>query len=197
MKKFIILFIFLILFSCNSAYSLGTHKISAEKLKNMQTYCYDTNDSQKVMNAVITTLHDSDFEIQDYDAELGFIRAKKIFKAHYVSKKRIAGWGAVLTFATAYTVFSYGATAYTMYSPSRRIASEMKDKTIVVDTNIFVTSTQDNKTQVRFIPVEKILQNADGFSFMQSAPMRIIRIYKPEIYNEFFIQTKNNLLGIN
>lgn len=195
MKKSFSIFLILLLFqfTINSAQALRMPKVSSEKLSEMQTYYFDTPNTQEVMNATIATLQDSDFEIQEYEPELGFIRAKKTFKARYSNKKRIAGWSAVLAVATAYTVFSYGANAYSMYSPSRRIANEMKDKTIVVDANIFIENTTDKKTKVRFIAVEKILQNADGFSFVKSAPMRVIRIYKPNVYKEFFAQTEMKL----
>ena len=107
MKKFIITFLILIFaaINCNIAQA---SKISPEILHNMQTAYYDTGDTQKVLNAVLTTLYDSDYTIEDYDQDLGLIRAKKTFKAKYTSKKRIAGWSAVLLAASAYTAFSYG-----------------------------------------------------------------------------------------
>lgn len=125
---------------------------------------------------------------------LGLLEQKKIFKAAYTSKKRVAGWSFVLAAATAYTVFSYGATAASMYSPSRRIATEFKDKTVVIDANVFVEEVDNNKIKVHFLPVEKVLQNADGFAFNQMAPIKIIRIYKPQAYNEFFTQIQKNLI---
>ena len=49
------------------------------------------------------------------------------------------------------------------------------------------------KTKVRFVLVEKVLQNADGYSYVKSAPARIIRIYKPEVYQEFFAQLDKSI----
>ena len=46
----------------------------------------------------------------------------------------------------------------------------------------------DDKTKVRFVLVEKFLQNADGYSFVKSAPMKVVRIYNPQVYQEFFAQ---------
>lgn len=168
-------------------------KIKPDKLYEMQNRTFQTGNSDYIWNAVITTLYDNDFIIEDIDKDLGHIRAIKTFKSHYINKKRVAGWSAVLAAATAYTVFSYGSTAYYMYSPTRRIANEMRDKTIVIDTNINIEQIEKDKTNVKFVLIKKILQNADGFSFNTMAPVRIIRIYKPETYNEFFNQVEYNL----
>ena len=194
MKKiFSIFLIFLLSTPCSFAERMP--KVKADKYKQMQEHYFDTNDTSRVMGAVIAALQDSDFVINDYDSDLGFVYAQKTFKGHYVNKKRVAGWSAMFALATAYTVFSYGATAASMYSPSRRVAAEMKDKNMVVDANIFVELMPNGTTKVRFFPVEKILQNADGFSFMKSSPMRVIRVYRPEIYQEFFAQVNENLNG--
>lgn len=193
MKKFIIyILLFSFAFFCPVQAS-KMPKVKPGMLYDMQNRTFDTSNAEQVWNAVVTTLYDSDFLIEDIDKDLGHIRAVKTFKSHYVSKKRIAGWSTVLLAAGAYTAFSYGATAYTMYEPTRRIANEMRDKTILVDINVNISKTKDNKISVKFIPVEKILQNADGFSFNQSAPIRIIRIYKPKIYDEFFNQVEKNI----
>ncbi len=41
--------------------------------------------------------------------------------------------------------------------------------------------------------LKKSLQNADGYSYVKSAPARIIRIYKPEVYQEFFAQLDKSI----
>ena len=194
MKKIFSIFLILLLLAPCS-YARRMPKVKAEKYKQMQEYYYETNDTSKVMGAVIATLQDSDFVVTEYEPDLGFIYAQKTFKGHYVDKKRVVGWSAVFALATAYTVFSYGSTAASMYSPSRRIATEMKDKNMVVDANIFVELMPNGTTKVRLLPVEKILQNADGFSFTSAAPLRVIRLYNPEVYNEFFSQVSVNLNG--
>ena len=62
-----------------------------------------------------------------------------------------------------------------------------------IDSKIYADRIDKNKVQVRFLPVEKILQNADGFSFVTSAPVRVIRIYDSKVYNEFFAQVEQNM----
>ena len=194
MKRFFCILMILAYTSvANCAQARLMPKIKKDTLYNMQTEYIDTSDTDSVMQAVIETLYNSDYSIEDINKDLGIIRARKILKASYTSKKRIAGWTVVLAAATAYTVFSYGATAASMYSPSRRIATELKDKTVIIDVNVFIEQCDVNKTRIKFIPVEKVLQNADGFAFNQMAPIKIIRIYRPEVYKEFFTQINENL----
>lgn len=168
-------------------------KVSAEKRTQMREHIFNTNDKNSVMQAAVATLQDSDFIVEDYNQDLGYIRATKTFKSNYVNKKRVAGWTTVLAIATAYTVFSYGATAASMYSPSRRIATEMKDKTVVVNASVIVEQKNPQQVSVKFLPVAKILQNADGFAFTTSAPMRVFRFYRPKLYDEFFAQVGEKL----
>ena len=40
--------------------------------------------------------------------------------------------------------------------------------------------------RVRFTMVEKILQNADGYSYVKSAPRTAFRICEPLLYQAFF-----------
>ena len=190
MKKIFSIILILIFSFLNFgvSYAKTMPKIRDGVLYDMQTRYFDSKDSKSVMNAVLATLYDSDYTIEDCDEDLGIIRVTKTLKASYTNKKRVAGWSVVLAAATAYTVFSYGATAASMYSPSRRIATEFKDKTVVIDANIYVWQVDKNKVKVKFVPVEKVLQNADGFAFYKMAPVKVIRIYRPEPYEEFFSQ---------
>jgi len=50
-----------------------------------------------------------------------------------------------------------------------------------------------NSTKVRFTFVEKVLENADGFTALRPAPRRVIRYYEPVIYREFFNQLDKNI----
>lgn len=190
MKKIFSLILILIFsfFNFSVSYAKTMPKIHDGVLYDMQTQYYETSDTKSVMNAILATLYESDYSVEDYNEELGIIRATKTLKASYTNKKRVAGWSVVLAAATAYTVFSYGATAASMYSPSRRIATEFKDKTVVIDVNVYVQQIDKNKVKVKFIPVEKVLQNADGFAFCKMNPVKVIRIYRPEPYDEFFNQ---------
>jgi glutamate mutase epsilon subunit len=94
--------------------------------------------------------------------------------------------------ATSYAVFTWGSTAAYMYSPTRKIADELHEKNSVIDTNILVENF-GNKTKVRMVLVQKILQNAEGFSYTKSATLRAIRIYNPKVYEEFFNQINDKL----
>ncbi len=194
MKKFLIIFLSLIILPLE-VFAVSMPKVTEQKQIEMQTHYFDTTDSERVLKAAIETLQNSDFIIQDMNTDYGYINARKTYKDNYVDKKRVIGWSTAFAAATAYTVFSYGSTAYSMYNPSRRVLNEMRQKNIVVDSNVFVEPTPDGRTKLRLLLVEKILQNADGYSFMKAAPMRIIRIYYPEVYEEFFAQVHENLFN--
>lgn len=187
MKRIFTIFLILMTMFLSSG-SVYAKKKTVEQKRDMQTRCFDTGNSARVMMAAINTLQDSGFIIEEIDTSLGYMRAKKTFKEKYASKKRVLGWSTVVAATTAYTVFSYGTTVGTMINPTRRVMYELRDKTVVVDANVNIEQISKNKTQVRFVFAEKILQNADGFSFTQQAPMKIIRINKPKVYDEFFAQ---------
>lgn len=195
MKKAIttLLAIIFISLSCNCTFARGKKLLSELPQREVETQIVETSDVQKVMLAAATTLQDSDFIIQEFEPELGYIRAQKQFKKKHVNKKRVAGESLKLAALSTYAVFTYGSTAYHVADPTRRLSNEFHDKTIVVDTNISVVSTEDNKTKVRFVFIQKVLQNADGYSFVKSSPTKILRTYEPEIYNEFFTQLNKNI----
>lgn len=193
-KLFTTTLAFLVLFATsNCAMAKRTKKMSLLELREMQTRVFETSDTTRVMKSAINTLQDSGFVIQEIDTDLGFIRAQKTFKKHHIDKKRVAGWSMVLALMTATTVLSYGSNIGSMYDPSMRISNEMKDKTAIVDANVDVEKFGNAKTKVRFVLVEKILQNADGYSFVKSAPTNVIRLYKPNVYQEFFAQLDKSI----
>lgn len=161
--------------------------------RQIQTHIFKSVSKNAVMNSVVRVLSDSDFMVQDYQPELGFISARKVYKQHYVNKGRLALNSLYLGAVTAYTVFSYGATAASMYDPSRKIANELKNKTVVVDVNINIEQFGKNKVRVRFVPIKKILQNADGYSFTKPATLRVIRLYDKNLYDEFFKQVEEGV----
>ena len=197
MRKRITTLLVLILFSlsCNNTFARGKILLSQNPKREVETQIIDTADNTKVLLAVATTLQDSDFIIQEFDPELGFIRAKKYYKKKYLNKKRVAGESLKLAALSTYAVFTYGSTAYYVSDPTRRLSNEFHDKTVVVDTNISVEPTDENKTKVRFMFIQKVLQNADGYSFVKSTPTKILRTYEPEIYQEFFTQLNNNIFN--
>lgn len=189
----ILIAIIFISLSCNCTFARGKKLLSEIPQREVETRIIKTSDTQKVMLAVATTLQDSDFVIQEFEPELGYIRAQKQFKKKHINKKRVAGESLKLAALSTYAVFTYGSTAYHVADPTRRLSNEFHDKTIVVDTNVSVVQTEDSKTKVRFVFVQKVLQNADGYSFVKSAPTKILRTYEPEIYNEFFTQLNKNI----
>jgi hypothetical protein len=195
MKKEIITFLAIILFSltCNCTFARGKILLSQNPQREVETQIIETSDTEKVLLSVATTLQDSDFIIQEFEPELGYIRAQKIFKKKHLNKKRIAGESLKLAAFSTYAVFTYGSTAYYVADPTRRLSNEFHNKTFVVDTNITIEPTTDNKTKVRFAFVQKVLQNADGYSFVKSAPTKVLRTYEPEIYQEFFMQLNKNI----
>ena len=64
---------------------------------------------------------------------------------------------------------------------------------VVIDTNVLVENFGSNKTKIRIVLVQKILQNAEGFSYTKSATLRAIRIYNSALYEEFFNQVAEKL----
>ena len=168
-------------------------KISKDDLRQMQTHVYKSATLNDITNGVLKTFADNDFQIQDYHPELGFITARKVYKQHYVNKGRFALNSLYLGAVTAYTVFSYGSTAASMYDPSMKLANELKDKTVVIDANVNIEQFGKNSIRVRFVPVKKILQNADGYSFTKPATLRVIRLYDLDLYDEFFKQVEDGI----
>lgn len=192
MKKFlaILLTTIFIFSSYNCAYA---KKRTQEEKYDIQTHVFETSDYNRVIQAAINTLQDSDFIIEEIDTDLGFIRAQKTFKEKFSNKKRVLGWSTAIAATAAYTAFSYGSTAGYMINPTRRVLYELRDKTVKTDANILIEPCGENKTLVRFSFSEKVLQNADGFSFTTQVPVKIIRIYKPAIYREFFNQIEEKI----
>lgn len=195
MKKFVTVLLAVIFFSLsvNCANARKVKSLSQLQRREVETHFYDTADSARVMKAAINTLQDSGFVIQEIEPELGYLRARKTYKKRYINKGRVAGQSFLLALFTTYTVFSYGATAYYMVDPARRISNELHDKTVVIDSNVNVEKFGKNKTKVRFVLVQKVLQNADGYSFVKSAPTRVLRVYNPEVYREFFSQLDKSI----
>lgn len=195
MKNFIIFVLAIIFFSCSTNCVLAKRAKTLSQLerREIETHIYDTSDTDRVMKSAINTLQDSGFVIQEIEQELGYLRARKVFKKRYVNKGRVVGNSLWLGLVTTYAVFSYGAGAGYMAEPAMHISNELHDKTVVVDSNVNVEKYGKNKTKVRFVLVQKVLQNADGYSFVKSAPTRIIRIYTPKVYQEFFAQLDKSI----
>jgi hypothetical protein len=195
MKRLLTLLISLIfVFSqAPNAFARGARKVSQLERRQIETRFFETSDTERVMRAAVNTLQDSGFIIQEIEPQVGYLRAEKSYKMRQVNKARLAGNSLWLGAAAAYTVFSYGSTASYMYAPTMHIANEMHQKTVVVDTNVNVEKFGKDKTKVRFVLVQKVLLNADGYSYVKSAPTRILRVYNPKVYQEFFNQLDKNV----
>ena len=183
MKKLfsILLIIFLIGYVPISCYAKN---LSGLELRQAETQIYNTSNMYRVMKAAVNTLQDSDFIVEEFEPEIGHIRARKMFKQRYINKGRFAGQSALLALTTSYAVFTWGSTAAYVYAPTRKLTDELHQKNAVVDININVSKFGDNKTKVRIVLVQKILQNAEGFSYSSNAPLKAFRVTNQKIYDE-------------
>jgi hypothetical protein len=107
MKNFFkIIFIFLLLFS------FGTHSCYAKKvvekktsleLRAIQSHIFETPNEKLVMKAVVNTLQDNGFVIQNIEPDLGYIKAKKEVKLKRTLKGRVVAY----SFLELYTLFLF------------------------------------------------------------------------------------------
>ncbi len=163
------------------------------ELREVQTHIFQTSDANLVYKAAINTLQDNGFIIQNIEDELGYIRAKKEYKDKIRDKKRIAAYSGLLAYYGVCTGLSYGLAAPYMVDPAMRLSNEMAPKTVIVDSNVNVEPYGKNAVRVRFTIVSKVLENADGYSYVKSSPRQVIRIRDPKIYQEFFSQMDKNI----
>lgn len=194
MKKINAIFLIIVLFL---AYILPVNaktykKMSPLQIREVQTHVYPTSDSKEVFKATINTLQDNGFTIINIEDDLGYIRAKKEFKGRRTDKKRVAGYSALLAYYVACTVLSYGTTAPYLVFPIMRLKNELADKTVIVDTNANIESF-GKQTKVRLTMIEKVLENADGYSYIKSSPRKVVRIYNPIVYQEFFTELDKSI----
>ncbi len=162
------------------------------EIREMQTHVYDTANRKEVFKAAINTLQDNGFIILNIEDEMGYIRARKDFLGHDVNKMRMAGYSLLLAYYITLTALSYGAMLYTVADPINRMGNELSPRTFIVDSNVNVEPF-GKKTRVRVTMVEKILENADGYSFIKASPRKVIRIYQPVIYQAFFNELDKNI----
>jgi hypothetical protein len=188
MKKTVSIFLTFI-FGVYFSLPVSARKIQVAKsqleVREIQTHVYDTTDTQGVFKAAINTLQDEGYSILNIEDELGYIWAKKEFKAVRIDKKKMTGYGFLLAYYVACTVITYGMEAPYIYDAIKRINNERSPRTIVVNSNVTI-EPYGKKTKVRFTLVEKELENADGYSYIKSSPRKVIRIYAAPVYQEFF-----------
>lgn len=194
MKKFVSLLLILNLCFLNilPACAKPLKKYSQLEIREIQTHVYDTSSSAEVFKAAINTLQDNGFIILNIEDEIGYIRARKDYKYKHTDKKRMAGYSLLLAYYITMTALTYGATAYGIMDPINRMKNELSKKTFIVDTNVNI-EPYGKKTRVRFTMIEKILENADGYTFIKSSPKNVIRIYEPSIYQAFFSELDKNI----
>lgn len=160
-------------------------KMSQLRIREVQTHVFPTSNTKEVFKATINTLQDEGFTITNIEDELGYIRAKKEFKAHRVDRKRVIIYSAELAYMATLTAMSSGACAIYLADPALHLKNELADKTVIVDTNANI-EPYGKQTRVRLTLVEKVLENADGYSYIKSSPRQVVRIYSPVVYQEFF-----------
>lgn len=198
MKRLISLFL---IFVISLAYSLPVgarpfKKMSQLEIREVQTHVYDTSNTKEVFKATINTLQDNGFTIINVEDELGYIRAKKEFKGRRTDKKRVTGYSFLLAYYVACAAMSYGLTAGYIVIPVMRLKNELADKTVIVDTNANI-EPYGKKTRVRLTMIEKVLENADGYSYIKSSPRKVVRIYSPLVYKAFFDELDKSIFYEN
>ena len=187
MKKTLSIFLTLIMFF---SYALPINakaykKMSQLEIREVQTHVYPTSNTKEVFKATINTLQDQGFTIINIEDGLGYIRAKREFKGRRTDKGRVTEYSIILAYYAALTAVSYGVCAGYMIDPALRLKNELAPKTVIVDTNANIEPF-GKQTRVRLTMVEKVLENADGYSYVKSSPRKVVRIYTPIIYQAFF-----------
>ena len=191
MKKFLSLVITLIIFFMPvCAKSMQGENLL--ELREMQTKYYDTTDTLKVIKAVVNTLQDNGFVIHDGEMELCYLRAKKEFKAKRTDKGRVALYCAEFAYYGVLTGLTFGLEAPFLIIPSMHMKNEISLHPVIIDANINI-ETVGKRTKVRFTLIEKVLENADGYTAVKSSPRKVVRHYESEIFQEFFAQVDKNL----
>lgn len=171
-------------------------KMSQLEINEAQTHVYPTSNKEQVFKATINTLQDEGFTIINIEDELGYIRAKKEYKGRRTDKKRVTIYSLVLACDVACIVLAHGAGTSSLKDPILRLTNELADKTVVVDTNANIDSF-GTQTKVKLTMIEKVLYNADGYSYVKSSPRNVVRIYNPLIYHTFFEELDKSIFYEN
>jgi len=198
MKKISILFLiaFILFANVMPLNAKSYTKMLPFETRAMQTHLYPTSDTNQVFKATINTLQDNGFAVLNVEDNLGYINAQKEFKDKRTDKKRVVKDSFLVIGCLALTVASYGALFPYVEFPIKSIQNELAPKTILIDINANV-EPHGKETKVRLTMVEKVLENADGYSRMKSSPRQVIRIYNPLVYQEFFNQLDKSIFYEN
>ena len=111
MKKLFakILIFFLICSNVQISYASNTPaNASVLKIREIETRYFDINDEKTVLKAIVNTLQDNGFVIQNIEEELGYIRAKKEDKLKRTLKGRVAVYSVDMALNAVLLAFSFG-----------------------------------------------------------------------------------------
>lgn len=184
-----------LLSTCDIAFA--DKKTAQEKsmleIREIQTHFFDTPNTKQVTKAVINTLQDNGFIIQNIEPDLGYIRAKKEVKLKRTLKGRVVKYSLLQTLDAVSLVCGFNPqTAWDMYEHSMQLKNELDPHTVIFDSNVDIQRL-GKRTKVRFSVIEKVLENGDGYTTVKSSPRKVSRHYEPEVYQEFFSQVDKNL----
>lgn len=187
----------ILLSNCNTAFA--DTKTAQEKsmleIRKIQTHFFDTANTNQVAKAIINTLQDNGFIIQNIEPELGYIRAKKEIKLKRTIRSRVVKYSFLQALDVTSLALSFGLdpqSAWNLYVHSMQLKNEVDPHTVIFDSNIDIQRI-GKRTKVRFSVIEKVLENGDGYTTVKSSPRKIARHYEPELYQEFFSQVDKNL----
>ena len=194
MKKFlnIILIILISIFTCIPTYAKKVETKSMLDIRNIQTHYFETSNTFLVTKAIINTLQDNGFIIQDIDMDLGYIKAKKEIRLNRTRKSRVILYSTSLALNTVSMAFGNVCGGIYVYQDSMSLSNELALHPVVFDSNVDIELV-GKRTKVRFTVVEKEYENADGYTTVKSAPRKAVRHYEPELYQEFFSQISKNI----
>lgn len=191
MKKFITI-ILIGLFFIPAPVSAYPEIIKTQlEIREMQTRVFDTSNTKQVYKAAINTLQDNDFSIQNIEDEVGFILAQKENKEKRANKGTVAVYSTALALGAVSAAFGGGYNGLT--DSGMKLNNELAARTIVTVANVNVEPFGKKQTKVRVTFIERELQNADGYSYVKSAPRKINRITSTEVYQEFFRQLDKSI----
>ena len=198
MKFYSLFFIFLILFS-TSVPAIAREKVDTQKsvfeIRELQTRYFDTTNQKQVLQAIIYTLQDNGFIIENIEEELGFLKARKEDRLKRTKKGRVALYSTTAAIGVTGLVLTYGMNPPALaqvIQDTIRIKNEVSPHPVIFDARV-VTEVVGKRTKVRLSIIEKELENADGYTTVKSSPRKVVRHYSPLIYQEFFSQLDKNL----
>lgn len=192
MKKLIKIFVLCLVVVLMATPSFAKTAHTMMEVREIQTQYFETDNDKEVMRAAIHTLQDNGFIIQNIEDEMGYITARKDFRAKRTDKGRVALYSAEYAYYGALSVFSFGAATPYLIIPTMHMKNELSLHPVVIDANVTIDKV-GKRTKVRFAFVEKIMENADGYMFIKSAPRKVVRYYAEDIYQEFFSQLSKNI----